>query len=257
LREKIYQIDEQINDQSLFFIVVPICVAVITMGPSLYNGGNPTLANYILLIVFMALLLPVPFIKITRRLSERANYRLGLDAELAVGRELNFTMREGFYVFHDFPEEKNNIDHVVVGPYGIFAIETKGRAKPDRGRGAVDAKVIYDGTSLKFPDTVKDTAAITQARKQAATLSKWLGSAVGEPVKVRPALALPGWYVERKKPDDLLLLYGQAQHFAKALKGNGQEVLSESMIKRIVHQLDAKCRDVEPQTHNANRKQQK
>ena len=35
----------------------------------------------------------------------RNAYRLGLDAELAVGRELNQLMLDGFHVSHDFPLE--------------------------------------------------------------------------------------------------------------------------------------------------------
>jgi hypothetical protein len=255
LRDKIRQIDDQINDQGNLFIIVPMFVAIITLGPVMYNGDKPTIVNYILLIVFLALLLPIPFVKLTRRLTERASYRLGLDAELAVGRELNFIMREGFFVFHDFPEAHNNIDHVVVGSSGVFAVETKGRPKPDKGRGAVDAKVVYTGEALLFPDNVRETAAIPQARKQAATLSKWLSSAVGEPVKVRPVLALPGWFVERKKPDDLILLFGQSSHYARSL--NGPAILSDPLVNRIVHQLDAKCRNVGPQIYTANRQKQK
>ena len=40
-------------------------------------------------------------------------------------------MRDGFAVFHDVPGDKAfNVDHVVIGPQGVFAVETKGRGKP-------------------------------------------------------------------------------------------------------------------------------
>jgi hypothetical protein len=32
-----------------------------------------------------------------------------------------------------------NIDHVVIGKNGVFAVETKGRSKPMRGKGNDDA----------------------------------------------------------------------------------------------------------------------
>lgn len=248
LRIEIARLDEQINDLGMFFCFTPIIIFISVVGvPTLGKATTPAHPNFALLIFLLALALPIPLIKLKRRIRERANYCLGLDAELAVGRELNLIMREGYYVFHDFPEEHNNIDHVVVGPSGVFALETKGRAKPDKGRGGQDAKVIYNGTTLCFPDNVIETAAIAQARKQAGSLAKWLSSAVGEPVKVRPVLALPGWFVERKKPDDLILLVGQHNNYAQTL--NGPVILSETMIKRIVHQLEAKCRDVAPQAY--------
>ncbi len=254
LREKIAKLNDQIDEQLVQIILAPAVLSGYILGTVFVKGGYPTLSNYLTLIFLLSVYLPIPLVKSTRRVRERANYQLGLDAELAVGRELNLIMREGFYVFHDFPEEHNNIDHVVVGSSGVFAVETKGRSKPDKGRGAVDAKVMYNGEALYFPDNARETAAIHQARKQATTLSKWLSSAVGEPVKARPVLALPGWFVERKKPDDLILLYGKSDNYSRSLKG--AEILSEDMIKRIVHQLDSKCRDVEPIAYSSNKKKQ-
>ncbi len=252
LRKELARLDEQINDQILDLVVIPIFAAVAVLFPAYIKGGIPGQADYLLFLIVYIIIFPIPLLRFTRKIRERAGYRLGLDAELAVGRELNLIMREGFYVFHDFPEDHNNIDHVVVGPSGVFAVETKGRAKPDKGRGGVDAKVTYNGEALYFPDSPKETAYIHQARKQAASLSKWLSRAVGESVKVKAALALPGWFVERKKADDLIILYGKSENYARTLKG--QEVLSETMIKRIVHQLEGKCRDVEPLAYNDNNK---
>ena len=60
-------------------------------------------------------------------------------------------MLDGNQAYHDFPAEKFNIDHVVVGSKGIFAVEIKGRAKPDKNGGTEDATVIHDGQFLKFP----------------------------------------------------------------------------------------------------------
>ena len=246
LRKKLSRIDEQLNDQILILFVVPVVAVFGAFLPAYLKEGNSTHFDYLLFIIVYAILFPIPLVRLTRKIRERAGYLLGLDAELAVGRELNLIMREGFFVFHDLPEDHNNIDHVVVGPSGVFAVETKGRAKPKKG----SVTVTYNGEAHYFPDNFKETAYIAQARKQAASLSKWLSSAVGEPVSVRAALALPGWFLERKKSDDMIILYGKSENYARAFKGT--EVLSETMIKRIVHQLDAKCRDVEPLAYSGN-----
>ncbi len=55
---------------------------------------------------------------------------LGPDCEMAVGQELNNPMCAGYRVYNDVPAEGLNIDHVVVGRNGVFAVETKGRSKP-------------------------------------------------------------------------------------------------------------------------------
>ena len=184
----------------------------------------------------------------TRRLylllKQRSNLYLGLDAELAVGQELNHLMLQGCRVFHDFPAENFNIDHVVVGPGGVIAVETKGRAKPDKGRGSVDATVIYDGQILRFPDW-HEKEPLEQAKRQADWLLKWLSSAVGEPVQVRPALALPGWFIERTKQGNVIVFNGKSPHFLAKLQ-NPTGTLAPQMIQRIAHQLEERCRDVEP-----------
>ena len=42
-----------------------------------------------------------------------------------MGQELERLYQEGFFVFHDWDSGKGNVDHFVVGPKGVFAVETK------------------------------------------------------------------------------------------------------------------------------------
>lgn len=171
---------------------------------------------------------------------QRHKEQLGLDCERAVGQELNQLMLDGYRVYHDFQADNFNIDHVAVGENGVFAIETKGRPKPDRGRGQEDSKVIYDGQSLQFP-TWREKEPLEQAKRQAVWLSGWLTKAVGEQVPVKPVLALPGWYVDRKAKD-LLVYNGKNPQYL--LKITTETPLSSEMIQRIAHQVEQQCRDV-------------
>ena len=177
------------------------------------------------------------FIRVIR---EVWKLRLGYEAELAMGQELDQLMRKGAIVCHDVAAENFNIDHVVVTRKGVFAIETKGRSKPNRGLGKDDAKVIYDGKVLKFPRWA-ETRPIEQAQRQAQWLARWLSSAVGEQVAVKPVLALPGWFVDRKGRSDVLVISGKE---AYALMNAGYTSLPDSFVQRIEHQLEQKCRDV-------------
>jgi hypothetical protein len=177
--------------------------------------------------------------------------RLGLDCEMAVGQELNTLVAEGYKVYHDIPAEGFNIDHVAVGPNGVFAIETKGRSKPDRKRGTTDATVVFDGQSLAFPHST-ETEPLNQARRQAQWLSKWLTSAIREKVGVYPVLALPGWYIVRKKWCDVFLLNGKEYGILTTQRTG--TTLSDVAITRISHQLDQRCRDVEPKAYSNRRK---
>jgi hypothetical protein len=169
--------------------------------------------------------------------------RLGYDGEVAVGQELNQLLRDGYYVYHDFFADKFNIDHIVVGKKGVFAIETKARSKPNTDERQKGATVEYNGRALLFPKWT-DTETINQAELQASWLSKWLNSAIGEPVAVRAVVALPGWFVKRTSSNGIPVV--NPKQFAPLFKNIQSRDLSEKTIKRIVHQLEQKCRDVEP-----------
>jgi len=125
---------------------------------------------------------------------KRRRLKQGLAGELATAQLLMPLQAEGCQIFHDLPAPGFNIDHVVVGPYAVFAVETKSRMKPPSG-GKAAATVRYDGSRLMFPDHV-ESKPLDQARAQARWLAEHLTGGTGEPVKVVPALALPGWFVE-------------------------------------------------------------
>lgn len=62
-----------------------------------------------------------------RQFHHRNKLRLGYECEVATGQGLNELLRYGFNVYHDFPADGFNIDHIAIGPTGVFAIEVKGR----------------------------------------------------------------------------------------------------------------------------------
>ena len=181
-------------------------------------------------------------VRMWRRSKKLDQLRLGLDAELATGQELDQLMRHGAVVFHDFPADGFNIDHIVIAPEGVLAVETKGYSKPNRRGGPSDARVVFDGTHLTFPDWRSDRP-VQQALRQAQWLSKWLSSATGDPVRALPVLALPGWYVERRGLGTVRVFNGKelATHL---LRSRDAQPLSAEQLRRVVHQVEQRCRDV-------------
>jgi hypothetical protein len=187
-------------------------------------------------------------LRMIRFIGERRKLRLGYDAELAVGQELTRLMGQGYGVYHDLRGEAFNIDHVVVGEKGLFAVETKGRSNPTSGNGRADATVEYNGKVLYFPHG-KDLATVEQAERQAKWLSKWMSSAVGEPVLARAVVALPGWYVKRTSADGIPVV--NPKQFASLFQHIQPRPISAETVRRILHQLEQRCRDVEPASRTA------
>lgn len=129
----------------------------------------------------------------------RENYRDGWTAEHVTGLQLNRLIAQGCLVLHDLPAEVGNIDHVVISPRGVYAVETKSFRKPrDAGdaRDGVGHQVHYDGATLRFPD-FRTSDPIKQAERQAQWLRRTLRNALQREVPVIPIVALPGWFVTR------------------------------------------------------------
>ena len=86
------------------------------------------------------------------------------------------TLPAEYHVFHDFAAGRYHVDHVVVGPTGIFSVETK------RWSGAVtveESEILQNGH-------IPDRAPIRQATREAAA--------------VQAALKRAGWSTGEVKP---------------------------------------------------------
>ncbi|WP_313498667.1 nuclease-related domain-containing protein [Pseudoxanthomonas mexicana] len=124
------------------------------------------------------------------------NAKDGLLAERVTGMQLNRLVADGCVVLHDLPAENFNIDHIVIGPRAVYAVETKSFRRPKGQGDAAVHRVTFDGKALHFTDFI-NTDASEQAARQAKWLKRQLQESPGIDVPVVPALALPGWYIDK------------------------------------------------------------
>jgi hypothetical protein len=243
LNKKIMEINDRVTENLVLLITTPILLYAIYISSLLFSNTINSTWTFTIYIIAGIGFVVYSLIGLVKLLNLRRSYQLGYEGEIAVGQELNQLMRDGYYVYHDFPADKFNIDHIVVGASGVFAVKTKARSKPTSNDRKADAKVKHDGRCLQFPNGM-DVKSIDQAKRQAEWLSKWLQKAVGEAVMVRPVLALPGWFVERVASGGIRVI--NPKNFRSIAKPKTGSNLSDQMISRIVYQLERKCRDVEP-----------
>lgn len=242
------QIDEVDNDL-LLAIVFPTGMPVLLLAvyqAQLPNGKPASHLSALLYVVTAIAFVGYFAYKAIRLARRRRRLMLGYEAERAVGQELDQLLRDKYWLFHDVPFERFNIDHVVVGRTGVFAVETKGRTKPLTRAGRPEWEVTFDGNKLQFPGW-SETDPLEQARRQARDLQRWLASAVGQEVSVQPVLALPGWYIKRTQSGGMPVFNGKnPSGFFRQI---GKAQLPDELVTRIVHQLDQRCRDVAPRAY--------
>jgi hypothetical protein len=234
-RLKLEKYSDDLNTWLMAIVFIP---AVCALGLTLQRETNFITITLVFLaaVIFTA----VAGRKIRSLLRERACYRLGFEGERYVAEELNQLMADGFRVFHDVPFDNYNLDHVLVGPPGVFVIETKTRRKPVSDEGDKAYKVTFDGVVLHFPKG-SDKDALDQVRRNRDTLSKWLSSATGDRIKARGILAIPGWFVEQIVPSaDVQCL--NPKQIRSAVLRTTQVPLTAEQIQRASHQLEQKCK---------------
>jgi hypothetical protein len=133
--------------------------------------------------------------QIAREMPRQRQIKQAIRAEHATAQELAASLAGKNRIIHDVQAKEFNIDHVVITPAGVFAVETKSRLKPPAGNGGNAVKVKYNGKQLEFPGWT-ETKPLEQAGRQARWLANYLHEATGERLPVFAVLALPGWFIE-------------------------------------------------------------
>ena len=134
--------------ENLFgMLFLPVLLMAIYFGLRLNGASNSTLSTFVILGLSVVI---YSLYKLIGNLEKNRKLRLGVEGEKAVGEELNLLMLDGYRVFHDFPKENGkkgmtpNIDHIVIGRNGVFAVETKARSKGKKGQGKNAVTIRFD-----------------------------------------------------------------------------------------------------------------
>lgn len=179
-----------------------------------------------------ALALGFLFYRIAKYVPLVKRLRLAEAGERAVGQYLERLREQGYQVFHDVIGEGFNVDHVLIGPAGVFTVETKTWSKPAKG----EAKLQFDGQKITKAGFEPERNPVIQARAQSSWLRTLLEESTGQRTDVRPVIVFPGWYIESDKRAlrDIWVLNPKA--LPKFLE-NAEQRLEQSDIKLFSYHL--------------------
>ena len=109
---------------------------------------------------------------------ERA-WRVGADGEETIGAKLDKLVPHGFYVLHAVPvgNRGSDIDHVVIGPPGVYTVNTK--KHPGKKVWVGGSTIMVDGQRKPY---------VRNSEHEAERASRLLSAAAGFPVVVKPVL---------------------------------------------------------------------
>ena len=182
--------------------------------------------------------------RIWRLEDEIRNWRFGLRGEQAVAEKL--ASRElaaaGYVAFHDVPGDgKWNIDHVVVGPGGVFVLETKARARRKATRDQEESLVLFDGRNLQFP-WCDDRKAAGQAERNADWVRQFIADFAPKDILVQPVVVVPGWYVKALGNFPVKVMNAT---YLVGYVAEAKAQCTAEQLRPIIRRLDERCRDLE------------
>lgn len=238
---QIDQINKDLQSTLIFFILLPPLLFAAHLSYSYFGNAPESWIRTTVSVGAGLGLLGYYAINMIRLRSRRGRLTQRYEGELFVARELSQLMAQDYQIYHDFPGDGFHIDHILIGPIGVMAVETKtvsgGNA---RGKRKSESIVTYDGRMLHFPK-YSDHESIDQAKHQAAWLSRWISSAVGEDICARAMVAIPGWSVKRTSSDGIPVV--NPKQFETLFAHIQPRPLTDTTIKRIINEFEQKCRD--------------
>ncbi|MEU5192136.1 nuclease-related domain-containing protein [Streptomyces klenkii] len=120
---------------------------------------------------------------VLRRPTKWDSWRKGLAGERRVGDELNRLGRQGWRVLHSIPLPREvDIDHLLIGPGGVFSINTKHHHK----------KAVWVGDDAVKVNHGKPEPYVRKSRAEARRVERVLERYCGFAVPVEPVLVFVG-----------------------------------------------------------------
>ncbi len=189
----------RLRDEKMDTYSVVLLFSVLLAAMEWMRYFRPTLPDPLSMTLFALCMVGYSVFQLARVRRKMHRLKLGRDGEKIVAEQLDELKAKGCRVLHDIAATGFNVDHVVISPQGIFAVETKTISKPiAKGK---EAKVIFDGKKLLVDGIAMTRDPLTQAKANASWLQNLLFESTGKKFYVRPVVVFPGWYVENASGD--------------------------------------------------------
>lgn len=216
-----------LSGSTSFLILLLVSLAWFLIPPAGTSGGLPIWALILILILELGVLGAAGYLLF---LLYRSRQPLLFDtwARKAVGHALQRTALRGFWTVHDVRENDRTLDHVVVGPTGVFLLSVVVRV-PEPGPEGSPVAILQQG-ALHLGDE-KLSQPLASALRNCRWLSEHLYGIVGHEIPVRSVLVVPGWSVRREGENSHLLVNERNVAMFTGWKQDDAYLMKEDMAK--------------------------
>jgi len=160
------------DDKVMGYLLVPLLAWLLAIWQWIYwwTGSKPSPGFTTVLAGIVTIYCAY---RIWRIYPEFKNLNLGEKGERRVSEVLRTLRHRDYVTFDDFLLEGVNVDHVVVGPGGVFAVETKTFSTFGNVSAGIDGSgVLQLGGNPAFKDPLKQARA--SAAMVSAELKRWM-----------------------------------------------------------------------------------
>ncbi|MDD3183149.1 MAG: nuclease-related domain-containing protein [Alphaproteobacteria bacterium] len=161
------------------------------------------------------------------------NHKLGRDGEREVAHHLQNLIAKGYCILHDIDTGRANIDHILIGPSGIYTIETKAWRKPLFG----PTVISYDDAVVRKNKGRGYEKPIRQAKAESKLVQCYLSKTCGRSFDVRPLVVFVGWFVEQPSNVDSLPVWALHPEQIPFYLNKSRKSLSQDDIKLVTYHL--------------------
>lgn len=233
---KMFGSDTYLKDKVLdhsangFFLLYIFFILVVTywLYIILFHFPNPSSTIFGIFMIILYLIMNKPISKEIRLIW---SYKYGLQGEVSIGQILA-NLPDSYNVISSvvLPGKKSNIDFVVIGPSGVYAIEVKSH----RGR------ITYDGQQLLRNGHTFEHNFLWQVKSEARELQAYLRNIKQSVYAVDPILVFSNKYTPVRfgiKPVDSVHVIG-AGWLLDTIQGNAANIrLTYEQIEAIKNEI--------------------
>jgi hypothetical protein len=206
------QWDRLVNEKAMPWIAASVFAVILALH-EWWRWWTERPPSPITITVFVVLFLVLACWRVRKIIAAARSINRGIEGEKVIGECLDRLRSDGYHTFHDILGDGFNVDHVLIGPGGVFAIETKTRTKP-AGR---ESEVVYDGEKITVDGFDPERDPVAQVKAVARQVKDIIRQTTEQDVFVQPVILFPGWYTRQPSGSDIWVLNETA--FPKWIRG--------------------------------------